>query len=85
MRGAIKIRVSFVLLMVFLAICVFHMWSDARNIERMRELKRQGLSDEEIHQKVRFLCVPLNISAGVVLFGIVIARIIEWRRSKAQR
>jgi uncharacterized membrane protein AbrB (regulator of aidB expression) len=76
-------RVSRILLLVLAAICVFHFWSDGKNISLMTELQQQGVRAAEISQRVRFLCAPLNIAAIVVLIGAAVAERIErWRKRK---
>ena len=62
---------------VFIAICLVHLWLDGRNINLMMKLLQEGLSTVEIQRRIRFLCGPLNVSAIIVLIGAGIAEIVE--------
>ena len=78
-------RVSRILFLVFIAICLVHLWLDGRNISLMMKLRQQGLSPAEIHKRIYFLCGPLNVSAIVVLIGAGIAEIVERKYRKIEK
>src|SRR5207245_7326370 len=60
-----------------IGLCVFHGWSDARNITLMRELQRHGQSLASAREQIHWLCGPLNVGTLVALAAIVILSI-KW-------
>ncbi len=53
--------------LLFLAICVFHIWSDGRNGMRMMELEQQGQPHTTAQGQIHWLCAPLSFVTLIVL------------------
>jgi hypothetical protein len=57
---------------LLIATCVFHLWSDGRNIALMGELQRAGESPDSAREQIHWLCTPLNIAAFILLALIAV-------------
>jgi len=78
-------RVSRILFLVFIVICLVHLWLDWRNTSLMMKLRQEGLSTVEIQRRIHFLCGPLNVSAIMVLIGAGIAGIVERKNRRIEK
>ena len=56
-----------------------------RNIRLTMELKQQGMSTDEIHERVHYLCGPLNIAAIILLIAVIVTGIVENLYKRKQR
>ena len=66
--------------LLFIAICVFHVWSDGRNVMLMKELQRQGQSIASAREHIYWLCAPLN-TATLIVLGLIATLSIKLKRN----
>ena len=66
--------------LLFVGICVFHVWSDGKNGALMQELKRQGQTLDSAREQIHWLCAPLNIATLSVLASIA-GLSIKWKHT----